>query len=411
MNIVEFFSKVTGLQPTPDQEAFLKALTDIKQPKLAASCGRQTGKSLCSAVAVLWWVFEYPTVVDVLLMSTMDSYVYDHIERIFHKNEELMIEVKVEGVSGLVPLRGFEVKKGSRVHVRGATNKQVRGLGVDIVIVDEAAEITNDMLTTALGNLHGEISKYVMLSTPHKSGLFTDIITDPKKYNFKVFMWSALNCTWQTQELLQSKKKLMTMQQYKMDVLGQILNAEERAYFPTKHLDACIYETVLKENSPMSRLEAGLDWGFDPCHTVLVITEKIFARRKVLFIKEWAKHPIEELAPEIADILEKHHVALVKADTHPTEYTHQIEKYTKTPVFYISAQMHKDAMLSQLQRKIRQHTLELPQDFMKLIQQLRKYRRGKRTGDDQADALALSCYEPAEPLNVKPNPTVIIKLR
>jgi len=407
MDICEFFKRVTGLTPTEDQERFLRALTDTAQPKLAASCGRQTGKSLCSAVAVLWWVFEYPEVVDVLLMSTMDSYVYDHIEKLFHRNEDLLNEVVAEGVSGLVPLRGFQVKKGSRVHVRGATNKQVRGLGVDIAIIDEAAEIPDLMLTTALGNLRGQISKYVMLSTPHKTGLFTDIITNPKKFGFNIFMWSALKCSWQTEELLKSKKAMMSSQQYKMEVLGQILSSEERALFSTKHLDLCIYETISKENAPHSTIEAGIDWGFDPASTVLCITERIFNRRRVLDIKGWLKKPIEEIAPEIAKILEAYNVTLVKADARPTAYKHHVEKYTKIPIYYIEGNMHKDAMLSQLQRKIRQHTLEISQGELTLITQLRKYRKGQTGGDDYADALALSCYEPAEPLESRPTPTVI----
>ena len=151
MEIIEFFKKVTGLTPTKDQEEFLRALVDPARPKIAASCGRQTGKSLCAAVSVLWWVFEHPGVIDVLLMSAMDSYVYDHIEQLFHKNQDLLDEVVVEGVSGLVPLRGFATKKGSRVHVRGSTSKQVRGLGADIEVVDEAEEIPDVLLTTALG--------------------------------------------------------------------------------------------------------------------------------------------------------------------------------------------------------------------------------------------------------------------
>lgn len=408
MDIIAFFKKVTGLTPTPAQENFLKALTDPTQPKIAASWGRQTGKSLCSAVAVLWWIFEYPEVVDVLLMSTMDSYVYDHVEKLFHRNEDLLAEVVAEGVSGLVPLRGFQVKKGSRVHVRGSTNKQVRGLGVDIVIIDEAAEIPDLMLTTALGNLRGPISKYVMLSTPHKTGLFTSIIANPKKYGFNIFMGSALKCSWQTEELLASKKTMMSSQQYKMEVLGQILSAEERALFSGKHLDQCIYESISKENAPHSQVEAGIDWGFEPCSTVLCVTERIFNRRRVLNVKEWAKKPIEEIAPEIAKILEDYKVVLVKADARPAEYKHHLEKHTKIPVYYIEGNMHKDAMLSQLQRKIRQHSLEIPQGELTLITQLRKYRKGQRVGDDYADALAFSCYEPAEPFESRPTPTVII---
>lgn len=406
--IIEFFKKVTGLTPTKDQEEFLKALVDPARPKIAASCGRQTGKSLCAAVSVLWWVFEHPEKIDVLLMSAMDSYVYDHIEQLFHKNPDLLAEIVVEGVSGLVPLRGFATKKGSRVHVRGSTSKQVRGLGADIEVVDEAEEIPDVLLTTALGNLRGELSRCAWLGTSHKEGLFTRVIRQPKRFGFHGFTWSAENCSWHSPELLKTKKAMMSHQQYKVEVLGQVLSAEDRALFPSKHIDKCIFETVDKENSPHSQIEAGVDWGFDPCRTVLCITERIFNRRRVLFIDEWARKPIEEIAPEMAKIIEEHGAALVKADAQPSDYKHKLDKFTQIPIYYIESKMHKDAMLSQLQRKIRQHTLEIPLKYFKLIEQLRKYRRGKRTGDDLVDALAFSCYEPAEPLDVKHNPTVLI---
>ena len=110
----------------------------------------------------------------------------------------------------------------------------------------------------------------------------------------------------------------------------------------------------------------------------------------------------------MADIIEEQGVALVKADSQPESYKHQLEKFTKIPVYYIVSKMHKDAMLSQLQSKIRQHALEIPANEVLLVEQLRKYRRGKRTGDDLVDALAFSCYEPAEPLEARSTPTVLI---
>ena len=53
-------------------------------------------------------------------------------------------------------------------------------------------------------------------------------------------------------------------------------------------------------------------------------------------------------------------------------------------------------------------TLEIPLSEIMLVTQLKKYRRGKRTGDDLVDALAFSCYEPAEPLESRISPTVLI---
>jgi hypothetical protein len=100
---------------------------------------------------------------------------------------------------------------------------------------------------------------------------------------------------------------------------------------------------------------------------VLCITEKIHTRRRMLFIKEWSKKPIEEIAPEISKLLTEWGVVIAKADARPAEYKGHLEKYTQVPIFYIEGNMHKDAMYSQLQRKIRQHRLEIPQGSLTLI--------------------------------------------
>jgi hypothetical protein len=56
-------------------------------------------------------------------------------------------------------------------------------------------------------------------------------------------------------------------------------------------------------------------------------------------------------------------------------------------------------MLGQLQRKLREHNLILPNTIElmpTMVKQLKKYSRGMSVGDDFVDALALSCYEPIE---------------
>jgi len=413
MDIIGFFKKTTHLTPTTDQELFLEALIDPNIPQMIGSCARQTGKSLCSADATLYWIYEDPIIMDVLLASAMDSYIYDHVDRILNKNPDLYAQVVNEGITGLVPLRGFQIKRGSRVHVRGATPKQCRGLPVQRAIVDEAELVPNDTIITIQGNLSGEFTKFVLLGTypieeRAQNGLYARILRDPKKYGFKHFTWSEENCPWHTKESLASKKRTMTPLQYKAEVLGEVPTTEDRNLFSSNHLDSCIFASIEKENAPSSRVEAGIDWGYDPASTVLCVTERIFNRRRMLDIKGWEKKPIEEIAPEIAKILEDYKVVLVKADARPAEYKHKLEKHTKIPIYYIEGNMHKYAMLSQLQRKIRQHSLEIAQGELTLITQLRKYRRGRLRDDDYVDALALSCYEPAEPLESRPTPTVII---
>ena len=406
-NIIKFFEDVTGLTPTEYQKEFLLSLVDINIKKVIASAGRQTGKTLCAAVATLWFVYEYPRPVKILLISAQDSWIYEHIRDIMNNNKDLASEIVAEGVYSIVPLKGFETKKGSRVHVRGSTDKQIRGIGCDIVIIDEACEIKNEILTTALGNLSGDISKYIMISTPHKDNLFTDIARNPKKYGFKLYTWSAEDCHWHSKELLRSKKKMLSPQKYKVEVLGLPLKREERAFFDRKDIEKCIHSNVLREGK--GTLEIGIDWGYGRVNTTcLVMTEKIYSRRKVLLVKTWKD--VGRAIKEIAEIINKYNPNIIKADSMPIEFRGKLEVYVKNKIHYIPAQRCKEEMLGQLKFKIRSHQLEIDDKEVDLIKELKRYRKGKRSGDNRVDALALSIYE-SPLLEVKPSGKVIFSVK
>lgn len=403
MDIISFFRKVTKLEPTQDQINLLEALTNPAIMKIIVSAGRQTGKTLCCAVAVLWWALEYNSPVRILLVSAQDNWLYDHIRTIFNVNrEEFAKEITQEGTFSLVPLHGFETVSGSKVHVRGSTEKNIRGIGVDIVFLDEAAELLRSTVTTALGNLSGNICKIVLLSTPHKTSLFNEIAEDPTKYGYKLFTWSSLNCSWHSKQLIQSKKQLMTSQEWKTDVLGQPLSVSERAFFPNKDISKCIIECEPnREGGLKSSLEVGIDFGYgQPNVTCLTVTEKTYSKRKVIYEKTWKEFNAEDMARVLEGFW--HNTTIVKADSMPVEFRGKIEQYNpRLKIHYIDSKAHKDLMLTQLQKRIRLHELTIPNMFIPLIKELERYKKGKRAGDNRVDALALSCYEPATPLTAK----------
>ena len=408
-SVIDFFTRVTKLIPTDSQKALLETLVDPTKKKIIVSCGRQTGKTLTSAVATVWLSLNFKY--RIVLCSAQDSWLYNHIRNLFDNNLDLRDFVVSEGVFSIVPLKGYETKNGSVVHVRGATEKQLRGVGADLVILDEAAEMTSDTVTTALGNLSGPVSKIILLSTPHKSSLFTEIVNDPTKYDFEVFTWSAENCSWHGKELLATKKKMLTMQKYKVEVLGLPLNASERAFFPPKQIDACVLDIdVLRQGDSKSTVEAGIDWGGSVSKTCLTITERQgTTKRKILEQKSW-KGPWELYSDDLVSIMRKWGVGIVKADSQPVEFKGLLEKYGYRPEYIIMAQ-HKSAMLGQLQKRFRHKQIIIPIGFKDLVIELKKYRHNtkdeleytsykanKRLGDDRIDSLALSCYEPIVPI-------------
>ena len=404
MKIIPFFKKLTGLDPTPAQSRLLHAIADPKIKKILVSAGRQTGKTLTCAVGGLSWVFEYNKPIKILLMSAQESVLYFHMREIFKNNSKLEESIIAKGTYSIIPLKGFETSMGDIVYVRGSTHKQVRGLPADIVIIDEACEIKDEIILTAMGNLSGPISKLIILSTSHVlDSLFVKWACNPKLLGFEFFTWSAEDCPWHSKEWLATKKKAMSKAMYAVEVLGRPPTKSERSFFPHKHIKACVVEQLTPEGGIR---EAGLDFGEVVGKNLLTITEKNGIRRKVLFQK-WYRKPLEECIDDIQSVLEKYKVVIIKADSKPTEYQKVVgKKLGSIPVHYVDARFNKDNMLGQLKRHIQRHTIEIDKGQVRLVMELKKYRKGKRSGDDRVDSLALSCY--ITPHSTKPEGRIII---
>jgi len=389
INIEDYFEYLTGLKPTKDQAELLKTLTDMSNKKIIISAGRQSGKTLTCAVAVLWYVFEYDKPIKVLLISAQENILYFHIREIFKRHPEFTEEIVAQGVYSLVPLRGFESKRGSIVYVKGATDKQIRGLPADVVFIDEACECKDDVILTALGNLSGPISKFILLSTPHKDNLFTRWATDENS-GFKVHMWSAENLPWHDKTILETKKKEMSSEKYAVEVLGRPPTIQERGFFSRTHVNKCITESpIVREGGT---IEIGIDFGEIESSTVLTVIERVGRIKcKILNIKKW-KLPPELVSDEILVEIRKWNPTIVKADNKPPEYMNILKSKTRKIVF-IDCTFHKELMLGQLQKLIREHNILIPQHEVELIKQLTTYKRGMKVGDDYVDSLALAVYD------------------
>ena len=295
------------------------------------------------------------------------------------------------------------------------------------MVIDEADKVKEEIILYAIGNLTGSIAKLIMLSTPDTdTSLFVKWVREvlnKERKDFKLFTWEATidKCKWHDKEQEKLKEKEYSKEMYATQVLGRPKMEQERTFFPLKHLNACILDVEpIREGGQDSWLEAGIDMGFN--NTVLVIRERIgTTKKKIIFVKEWKKHPIEEIAIEIAKFLDSYDVRYTKVDSKAgigVQVKGQLEKYTRKHITYIDANVkianelgewtsNKEQMMGQLLRTIREHQLIIPLCFTEAIIQLKKYRRNMQTGDDIVDAIALACYNPLIPLSDKIRSKVI----
>lgn len=401
LEIVEYFTFITGLTPTESQKGFLLDIADISKKQIIATAGCQSGKTLCSAVGALWWIFESGERVNVLLVSAQDSILYYHIREIFKKHSELSQQLTSPFSPNLIPFKGFEISNGNQCFVRGSTERQLSGIPASIVVIDEACLVPNALIKEAMNRLTGPISKLIMLSTPsNPNSLFVEWATD-KKSGYKVHQWVSEGLSWHDPTIDAAKKK-NGRAWYAIYMLGRPPTASERAFFTSKDIDKHMIACDCSiEGGPKSTIEIGIDFGYgSPNITCLIVTEKTFSKRKMIYEKTWKDFDAEEAAK----LIEGFPNALVKADSMPVEFIPKLQQYTKVKIFPVDSHYSKDPMMAQLQHRIRGPASELviPDIFIKLKLELGLYRKGKRAGDNRVDALAIACYEPATPFKTRP---------
>lgn len=412
IDIITYFKIITKFTPTPEQCEVLTALADVNTKNLCLCCGRGFSKTMLSALAALWFADIYSDEIhrplEILLVSGQQR-MYKHLNDFFRTNPQVGNRLLQKGMFNEVPENGFELDNHSVVDTALATSKGIRSHRADIIFVDEACLVKDDIFRQAILPVStGDIAKIVILSTPSEPrGFFIDVLDNPVKYGYTVKHFSAESCPWQAVSNARLKKTLSPAE-YLTEVKAQIPGREERAFFARKDIDKCILSVEpTSESKEKSVFECGIDWGYGRINqTVLTITEKLGVRRKIIFQNVWKDVDFEDMANCLRGFR-----GVIKADSKPAEFKGKLEQYIKARIYYLDMVQHKDPMMTQLQSKVRMHQLVIPDCFADLVRELVTYRKGKRAGDNRVDSLAISCYEPKEGLGLQtPNKVIFTRV-
>jgi hypothetical protein len=397
LDILEFFERVVGSKPNTKQTELLLSLEKPDIHQYAICSARQCGKSLSIGIWAIFRSLHYPDQT-ILLSSAQESWIYDHISKAFTRNKELQKFIAWEGRKGVIPLTGFETIFHSRVLLRGCTEKALRGVPADIVILDEVALMDDDTIGTAQGNLSGKVYKFILLSTPPRidlSGKFQKVVLNPKKFKFILFNWSKFDCEWHSKEELENNKLNLSTEEYLTEVLGKPLRQEQKGIFDPKHLKKCTHPTVLSEGG---KTESGIDSGGtgERDKYALIIVERVQTRVKVRLVKWWNFENIDETPEAVRDVLIQYNTTINKMDSQPEEFYQDLQAISKKKIYPMIMKQYREEMLGHLKYLIKTHKLEIEETEEELLKQL--YRFTKKAGHDDCLvwALALACYENKE---------------
>ena len=399
MDIVSYFIDKTGLTPTPEQEQILLDIADPNKRNILEDCGRGLGKTLITGIALLWFAEneEYSNL-ELRVVSTLTE-MYTKLDRVFIDHPELKEKLRIPGHSKEIPYEEFEfITTHSRVSRQIATEKNVRSKRSNVLVLDEAQLMKDDVIQAAMGCRIEPLSKLIIIGTPSdKPSKFNEILETPEKFGFEVHQYPSDKLPW-NEKAAKDFLKMWGKAAYAREYLARPPTEKERTLFSSPNITKCLYKEVIREGGQRSKIHVGIDWGFNPASTVLTVTEHIGARRRVLYIKAWKNKPQEVMHPEIEEICARWKPDVIKADSRPEPYKEYFSTHSNLSFNWIDGRIHKESMIGQIKRTISQHTLEIDETQQNLIRQLRKYKRNMDYGDDYVDSLMISAYEPSIPL-------------
>ena len=156
-----------GMQPDPWQATFLRS--DAERTLLL--CGRQTGKSTTTAVKALHKALYKPKSLTLLLSPALRQS-GELFRKVIGHYEAIGCELGTKSQSALQ----VEFENGSRIVSLPGREETVRGYsGVDLIIVDEAARVPDELYFSVRPMLAVSRGQFIALSTPFgKDGWFAD---------------------------------------------------------------------------------------------------------------------------------------------------------------------------------------------------------------------------------------------
>ena len=263
------FAKMVGRPLTDWQLEACRLAT--RQTTIVAP--RQTGKSWTLSVLAVWWAFRQPNQT-VLVISAGDSAAKRLLAEMRAICQHPLLAGSVVDESQTL----IVLSNGSTIRSVPASERQIRGWSVDLLIVDEAAFIDEDLLHgAALPTTAGRPdARVVLASSPWSdSGPFfaAAMAGEPETEHFRTVRWRLLDAPWISDAVVEAARAQLSPLRFRAEFEGEFVGSAD-AYFPADLLRAatCSYGLLEPVDARSARAWAGLDWGrqYDRQAVVLV---------------------------------------------------------------------------------------------------------------------------------------------
>lgn len=316
-NDLATFAEMVGW-PMTDWQARALAL-EARSTVLVA--GRQMGKSRSLALLSLWWSFRQPGQ-RVLVVSAGEEASRRLLAtaRQIAAGSPLLTGSVVDEGSALLRLTN-----GSEVRSVPASERQVRGWSADLLLVDEAAMVTDELLLGAAfpTTAARPDARIVLASTPLATdgAFYRNAMSglDGSSPHVRTFTWKAKaaggdqDSAWITKAVIEHQEATLSSDRFRREYLCEWSAASDVLFTPSL-VESCSADLELPKLAELTgpvRPFAGLDWagGTGRDRTVLGAIARLPVAHLndgeegpiyvAWILAEWQRTPIHEVAAQI----------------------------------------------------------------------------------------------------------------
>lgn len=239
-----FVEHYIGVEPFEYQKEFM----DHPSSRKAFVSGRQVGKSRSVAWYALWKAVTYPGS-EILITAKAQR-----------QSMELFNQVKKEMRTSDISNEGWGVEKDTRTEIHfengsrivclpvGRDGSNIRGYGTDLVIVDEAAFVKDEIFQEVLSPMLavGE-NEFILLSTPFgKKGYLYNRFDDEDWYTQQV---STSANPMVDDDFIEEQRETLTPTQFKQEIKGEFVESSDSFFQREELLNCTTDETVDKTSA------------------------------------------------------------------------------------------------------------------------------------------------------------------
>jgi hypothetical protein len=228
------FAESLGVSPDRWQRDLLRSTSD----RLLLNCSRQSGKSTMAAVISLnRALYEAGSLV--LILAPSERQAKELFSKVAGLYRNLGHEVSTDSNRKL----GMVLENGSRIEALPGTEKTIRGFsGVDLLILDEASRVDDDLYYAVRPMLAVSGGSLMMLSTPYgKRGVFFEEWT--KGAGWERYEIPATKVPRISSEFLQDERKSLPAWVYRQEYECSFEDTADQV-FPYDDVVAALDENV-----------------------------------------------------------------------------------------------------------------------------------------------------------------------